>query len=162
MANNHDSETPADGQQVLTACAFIHRSVDGEHQVFLPKRAATKKFLPNKFELPGGHVDYGEEMVAGLIREIDEEFGVAVSVGDPFAAFTYVNEVKGSHSLELVYFAQFTDENPDITLNPSDHSEAGWYSRDEALTLNGDDEEEEVAVLRKGFDLLEGKSVDLS
>ncbi len=63
----HDSETPAKGQQVITACAFIHRKVDGVEKVFLPKRADTKKFLPGKYEIPDGHIDYGEDIQIGLM-----------------------------------------------------------------------------------------------
>lgn len=104
----HDSETLAEGKQVMTACAFIHRNFDGVEKVFLPKRAATKKFLPSVFEMPGGHIDYGEDIVAGLKREIQEEFGMETSIGDPFGCFTYTNDVKQSHSIEVIYFAEFT------------------------------------------------------
>lgn len=62
---SHDSETPAHGRQVITACAFIHRKIDGVEKVFLPKRAATKKFLPNVYELPGGHIDYAKTLLRG-------------------------------------------------------------------------------------------------
>ncbi len=91
---SHDSETPAHGQQVITVCAFIHHDFDGTRKVFLPKRAETKKFLPGVYELPGGHIDYGEDIIAGLKREIMEEMGIKIRVGDPFAAFTYLNEIK--------------------------------------------------------------------
>ena len=73
---SHDSATPAHGQQVITACAFIHRSIDGVEKVFLPKRADTKKFLPGKYEIPGGHIDYGEDIEEGLKREIQESASV--------------------------------------------------------------------------------------
>jgi ADP-ribose pyrophosphatase YjhB (NUDIX family) len=69
---SHDSETLAVGQQVITACAFIHQQFDGVEKVFLPRRALTKKFLPGVFELPGGHIDFGEDIVVGLKREIME------------------------------------------------------------------------------------------
>ena len=59
---SHDSETPAHGQQVISACAFIHHNFDGVEKVFLPKRANTKKFLPGIYELPGGHLDFGEDI----------------------------------------------------------------------------------------------------
>lgn len=51
MTTSHDSEVPAHGQQVITACAFIHHTFDGVIKVFLPKRASTKKFLPNFFRI---------------------------------------------------------------------------------------------------------------
>jgi hypothetical protein len=35
---SHDSETPAQGQQVITACAFIHYNFDGVEKLFWPKR----------------------------------------------------------------------------------------------------------------------------
>jgi len=104
-----DSETPANGQQVITACAFIHKNFDGDEKLFLPKRASNRKFLPGIFELPGGHLNFGEDIVKGLKREIFEEFEMKIKVGDPFYAFTYVNKVKGSHSIELIYFAAFAE-----------------------------------------------------
>jgi 8-oxo-dGTP pyrophosphatase MutT (NUDIX family) len=155
---SHDSETPAHGQQVITACAFIHREVDGVHKVFLPKRAHTKKFLPNVYELPGGHIDFGENPVAGLQREIEEELGMQARIGDPFGVFTYTNEVKGSHSIEVVYFACFTSPLEQLTLHPEDHATAGWFTEDEAAALMpaGD---EETRVLHKGFALLRGEQL---
>src|SRR5690348_12130362 len=119
---SHDSEIPAKNQQVFTACAFIHQQIDGIEKVFLPKRAETKKFLPGVYELPGGHIDFGEDMAIGLKREVMEEFGMQISVGDPFAVFTYTNDIKGSHSIEVIYFAKFEDDISNIHLNLEDHS----------------------------------------
>jgi len=154
----NDSEVPAAGKQVIVACAFIHHNFDGVEKIFMPKRAATKKFMPSVFELPGGHVDFGEDIVAGLKREIREEFGKTITVGDPFAAFTYYNSVKGSHSIEVVYFAQF-DDIGNIQLNPKDHSEYKWLSFDELPKVfgNGKDEtDEEIQLIKRGFVLLDG------
>lgn len=159
---SHDSETLAEGQQVITAVAFIHKQIDGAEKVFLPRRAATKKFLPNVFELPGGHIDYGEDLVSGLKREIGEEFGLQVNVGDPFAAFTYVNNIKGSHSVEIIYFAQFTSPILDIQLHPEDHSEYVWVSEIELpqiYTTEKGEDDIEFQMLRKGFGLLKGDNL---
>lgn len=128
---SHDSETPAHGQQVITACAFIHHNFNGVEKVFLPKRASTKKFLPNIYEIPGGHIDFGEDIVEGLKREINEEFGMTISVGDPFASFTYSNPVKGSHSIEVIYFAAFNESIENIKIDPEDHSTYGWFAESE-------------------------------
>lgn len=157
----HDSETPAHGQQVITACAFIFHDFDGVKKVFLLKRAATKKFLPGVYELPGGHIDFGEDIVAGLKREIKEELGMEISVGDPFAAFTYMNDIKGTHSIEVIYFAQFANDLKNINIEPEDHSGFEWIAEDgteQIISKNKNDDDAEIIAIRKGFEILRSKS----
>lgn len=162
MKTSHDSETPARGQQVITACAFLHQQFDGVEKVFLAKRAETKKFLPGVYELPGGHIDFGEEIKLGLQREIQEEFGMAATVADPFAAFTYLNEVKGSHSIEVIFFARFTEQLAKITVHPDDHSGFDWFAEEDVhrvmSPIKGVDDPEMVAIM-KGFAVLRGESL---
>lgn len=159
---SHDSETLAEGQQVITVCAFIHQNINGVEKVFLPKRADTKRFLPGVYELPGGHIDFGEEPVVGLKREINEEFGMGLEVGDPFYVFTYTNDIKRSHSIEVVYFAKFLGDLSRLSLNPEDHSDYGWFSEDELIDATtkykGLDDVEFVAM-QKGFALLRGETL---
>lgn len=168
---SHDSETPAHGQQVISACAFICHDIDGVNKVFLPKRANTKKFLPGLYELPGGHIDFGEDIADGLKREIKEELGMTISLGNPYAAFTYINEVKGSHSVEVIYFAKFIEPIDQITINPDDHSRYDWFTKSEVIehrvemvpegqaVHKKDDNDAEYKAILKGFDILEGKSL---
>jgi 8-oxo-dGTP diphosphatase len=168
MKVTHDSETPAHGQQVISACAFIHHEFDGVPKVFLPKRADAKKFLPGLYELPGGHIDFGEELVDGLKREIKEELGMTVTVGDIIDAFTYQNTVKGSHTIEVIYFAKFVEPIEQITIQPEDHSRYDWFTQEEVIThktkmvpiaqaihAEGTDDAEYQAII-KGFHLLLG------
>lgn len=155
---SHDSETPAIGQQVITVCAFIHHDFNGTQKVFLPRRATTKKFMPDIYELPGGHVDFGEDIIDGLKREIKEELNMSVNVGDPFYVFTYQNEIKGSHSIEVIYFAEFIEPIDIISIQPEDHSEFIWLSREELPKIFGiggktKSDPENLALIR-GFDLL--------
>lgn len=157
----HDSETPAEGKQVITACAFIHQKMGGMEKVFLAKRAETKKFLPGVFELPGGHIDFGEEIVAGLKREIREEFGMEIEVGNPFSAFTYTNNIKGSHSVEVIYFARFVGPIENLRLNPEDHSSFEWISETDiprVISTNKRGSDPEILALKKGFAFLANPS----
>lgn len=152
-----DSEKSTEGQQVITACAFIHRFFKNSQKVFMPKRADTKKFLPGVYELPGGHIDFGEDIIVGLKREIKEEFNLDINVGDPFYVFSYDNPIKGSQSIEVIYFATFEDFNPNIKLNEDDHSEYKWIGEHEiALITNlqkGMDDPE-IKSIKRGFELL--------
>ena len=157
----HDSETPAHGQQVIVGCAFIYRLVDGRPQVFLAKRADTKKFYPGVYEVPGGHIDFGEDIVDGVKREVREEIGKDIVVGDPFSVFTYLNEVKGAHAIEVAYFAQFDDDD-NIVLNPEDHSAYGWFyeDQDDEYLVNRSADDPEKAVIARGFRLLAGQPLN--
>lgn len=156
----HDSEIPADGRQVFTACAFIHKKIEGVEKVFLAKRALTKKFLPGVYEMPGGHVDFGEEMTVGLKREVKEEFQMDIEVGDPFEVFTYTNQIKRAHAIEVIYFATFVTPLELIQLNPEDHELWGWFEEKEIDTVvatNRRGEDPEIVAIKKGFRLLRGE-----
>jgi 8-oxo-dGTP diphosphatase len=141
-------------------------------KVFTPKRADTKAFLPGLYELPGGHIDFGEELVDGLKREVLEELGMHIAIGDIIDAFTYQNTVKGSHTVEVIYFARFTDPLEQITIHPDDHSRYDWFSEEEvrahrdqmvpvaqAIHTDGTEDAEYQAML-KGFRLLAGQPVN--
>ncbi len=161
---SHDSETPAHGQQVFTASAFIHHNFSGTTKIFLPRRSSIKKFFPGVYEMPGGHIDFGEDMANGLKREVKEELGMAIAVGDPFFVFTYHNEIKGSHSIEVSYFAKFVEPIDQVQIDPDDHSEFGWYSMTEVSKImkigRPKGEDLELQAINKGFELLSGKQLN--
>ncbi len=159
MNTPQDSATLAEGQQVITACAAIYREGSNGHEVMVARRALTKKFLPGKFELPGGHIEFGETLVEGLCRELKEELAIDVIVGDVVGAFTYVNKVKRSHSVEIIFFAQLAGGClPKI--NPTDHSEVIWVNRnnlDVIKTENGSNDQE-FPFLVRALKLLNGQT----
>lgn len=163
MKTAHDSETQAKGQQVITACAFIYHNFDGVIKVFLPKRAATKKFLPSVYELPGGHIGFGEEIVHGLKREIQEEFEMDITVGEPYYVFTYINKIKGSHAIEVVYLAEFVTPLENVRIHPEDHEQFDWFSEQDIdgkiVSQNKNGEDDEIKSIRKGFELLKRSSL---
>jgi 8-oxo-dGTP diphosphatase len=139
--------------QVITACAFIHK----EGKLFLAKRAATKAFLPNKYELVGGHVEFGETLEQALAREIQEEIRLDVIIERPFHAFTYLAKDETEHVVEIDYFARMKDESEEIHLNPEDHSEYHWITEEE-IDQYLDPEDDETKAIREGFYLLKSAS----
>ena len=59
-------------------------------QVLLCHRSPTRRWYPNVWDFPGGHVEEGESAVAALRREILEEIGIDVGAapGEPFHHFS--------------------------------------------------------------------------
>lgn len=134
--------------QRITACAFLHRN----GRLFVAKRANTKKFLPGKFELPGGHIEFGESLIDGLKREFREEFGVEIVVGEVIHAFTGMNG--NNHEVEIDFLAEMVDAHAEIKLNPKDHSEFRWVSKAEVDSF-WDKQDPEYQAIQRGFELIQ-------
>jgi len=74
---------------LVVACALIDRS----GKILLARRPAGKK-LAGLWEFPGGKLAPGETPEAALVRELDEELGIAVKTADvaPFAFASHAYE----------------------------------------------------------------------
>ena len=75
-----------------------------------------------RWEFPGGKVEDGESEVEALIREVDEELGVRVEVGDRVG-----DDVLLGHGRAVlkVYAARIVDSR---TPHPREHSELRWLA----------------------------------
>lgn len=112
-------------QQVITVSAFIHEG----NKVLIVKRSDTESFSPGNWELPGGHVDFGERIQDAVVREIEEETGLHVASETPFHEFTYTIDEK--HYVEIIYFCIMKESTQTIILNPVEHSEYKWVTLEE-------------------------------
>lgn len=114
--------------QKITACIFLEK--DGK--LFLAKRSNSKALFPGQFEVPGGHIEFGETLEEGLKREIREELSIEINLGEVFNAFTYTSYNDTVHSVEVDYLATMKDPNQEIKLNSNDHTEYKWVTQTEA------------------------------
>ena len=137
-----------DKRQTITVCAFIRDN----GKVLIAKRAATKKFLPDKYELLGGHVEFGETPEEALKRELIEEMKISIAVEMPFYAFTYLTDDNKTHCVEIDYFARLEPADQEIKLNPEDHSEYRWITESEVSKYLDANDDERKAV-EAGFSM---------
>ena len=73
-----------------------------------------------KWEFPGGKVEPDETPAVALVREIDEEFGVEIAVGELFAEVEF--SVAGRGYLLLAYLARHKSG----AYRPVVHSRIDW------------------------------------
>ena len=88
-----------------------------------------------KFDLPGGRLNVGEDPKEALKREIQEELGVAVEVGDAFSMETYIKPQTGEPHLYLAYRGRLQDEETAFILAEGEVAEVRWVSHDESQNL---------------------------
>jgi ADP-ribose pyrophosphatase YjhB (NUDIX family) len=119
------------GRSELGASAFV---VDDDRRVLLARRAQEPD--AGLWDAPGGFVEEGEHPLSGLERELREEAGVELEVGDFVGAFTdtYGEGPEASSVVNLVWEARIASGEP----TPADDvSELRWFPKD---ALPGDDE----------------------
>jgi 8-oxo-dGTP pyrophosphatase MutT (NUDIX family) len=61
---------------------------DSGHILMIQKSAADP-YNPLKWEIPGGRLEFGEELVDHLQREVKEEVGLDVEIGPPLAMWKW-------------------------------------------------------------------------
>ena len=96
------------------------------HQVLIAKRKDTDR-LPNKWGFPGGKVEKGETPEECLRRELTEEFGIEVSVGEHLGESVYHYE---HISIRLLAYRTFWNGND---IHPKDHSAIAWVPVDHLI-----------------------------
>lgn len=110
------------------ACAggFI-RNKFGE--ILFVKRSENDSFLPGSWELPGGGVEYGENIEKTLRREVKEECGLDIEVGFPITVSDYYMKdyKKEIQRVEIIFLCKLLNSTQTIILS-HEHSEYKWVS----------------------------------
>ena len=143
-------------KSILTVKAVILRD-DGK--ILLLKRSKGK-FNPKKWDLPGGTLEKGETLGEALLREIEEETGLEVKMGEIIGTAEFSKESKNfdEEKRGLRYLTYYSgDSEVELSREHQDHK---WLSFDEALekfsTKDGFENEKREVVL-KAQEILEMK-----
>ena len=83
------------------------------------------------WEIPGGRMNIDEEPRAAVAREIMEELGVAVTVGEVVYMEQFFQSNEGKRAFVIVYEAFLVDENADFVLSADEVSEIAWVPKEE-------------------------------
>jgi len=101
-----------------------------EDQVLLCHRHPSRKYYPNVWDLPGGHVDTNESLEDALVRELEEELGIRI---DPPGGPPWTTLRKAT--IELHMFLVDRWEGQPHNVAPDEHDEIRWFDPDELAAL---------------------------
>lgn len=113
----------------VVSCFFLW-----DDRFLLLRRQGDVKLEPNTWGLPAGKKNKNETDVEAMMREIEEETGLKLSKP----------KFKQHHTLYVRYpeydfvyypFHIKVAREPEITLNPKEHSEFLWVTPEEALKM---------------------------
>ena len=124
--------SPSAPLRIVVTAAVIERD-----DAFLVTRRPSGVHLEGYWEFPGGKCEQGESHVASLEREITEELGTRVTVGDEVFATTHAYP---DRVVELHFFECRLEGQPRAVLG----QEMRWVSREELTLLRFPPADEEL------------------
>ena len=100
--------------------------VNEQSQVFLARRGPKAKNERGLWEFPGGSVEFGETLTQALQREIREEYGVGISVGELVDVADHILPQEHQHWVSPSFVCKIVSGEPQIR-EPEKCTEIGWF-----------------------------------
>ncbi len=114
-----------------------HRVVAGllraGDRVLLCHHRPDRRWYPDVWDLPGGHLGDGEDPRHALVRELREELGVRVDL--PVDCPAIVIRDRGA-GLELSIWIVDSWDGQIVNAAPDEHDDIGWFDATEIKTLD--------------------------
>lgn len=104
--------------------------VDNAGRVFLAKRGAKAGNERGLWEFPGGAVEFGERLRDALVREIREEYGITIAVGEMLTVTDHILPAEKQHWVSPSYICQIVEGTP-VIREPEKCAAIGWFGLDE-------------------------------
>jgi 8-oxo-dGTP diphosphatase len=84
------------------------------------------------WEIPGGYVNTGEDLITAVQREVKEETGIEISVGQLAGIYQNV-QVENAEIPTKVIFDFLASKQSGTLRTSHEHIEVKWFARDEVL-----------------------------
>ena len=102
-------------------------------KIFIAKRQ-NKGDMGGRWEFPGGKIEDGEDYNTAIVREMQEEFGVTVTVGRKITSGTFTH--KGKPCTLDVLEVTFPHDGIEKKFELTEHTDYRWADIDSIPSLN--------------------------
>ncbi|MDP3244624.1 MAG: NUDIX hydrolase, partial [bacterium] len=89
-----------------------------------------------KWDIPGGRIIPGEELLKAIKREVKEETGLRIKKIDRILAAQDILRVPTKHTVRITYLAQCLDDK--VIIDKNEHSTYQWLTLDQVNNLRTD------------------------
>ena len=100
--------------------------VDAAGRLFLARRGPQAKNERGLWEFPGGSVEFGETLAEALQREMREEYGIEIAVGELLDVVDHILPEEGQHWVSPAFICSIVSGEP-VIQEPEKCSEIGWF-----------------------------------
>jgi 8-oxo-dGTP diphosphatase len=101
-----------------------------DDRVLLCHRSPQRRWAPNVWDLPGGHVEPEERPAAALARELQEELGISIAA--PAAPPMW--EIQGATFDMQIWLIEAWTGSP-ANVAPEEHDDMAWFKKNELADL---------------------------
>lgn len=142
------SQVHRDGDLHGAAHIWVYRLVDGKAEVLLQKRSDDKDSFPGCYDVSSaGHLDPGEDFLAGAMRELEEELGISAEPAELQYMHTkeidltdiFHGEAFHNHEFIAIYMLELVPQNMEIHYQESEISGVMWMEVDTLLRMAKED-----------------------
>lgn len=98
-----------------------------ENKILLLKRSKKEDVFKELWDIPGGKIDFGEDLKQALKREISEETGIKVEVLHPINTWSFFRD-KNTYVVGITFFCRPSSTNVKIS---EEHEDYKWVCKEE-------------------------------
>lgn len=103
-------------------------------KIFLAHRGPKTNNERNRWEIPGGGVEFGETFEEALKREVKEELGVEIEVGELLGVCDHIIPDEKQHWVSPTYFCKIKKGKIKI-MEPEKCDDMGWFTLEETENI---------------------------
>ena len=111
--------------------AFIENT---EGKILLALRGVNAKNERGMWEIPGGAVEFGETFEEALNREVYEELGITIVIGEVLEIVSHILKEEHQHWVSPTYLCSIAQGIPEVR-EPEKCDQIGWFSLQETKRM---------------------------